>query len=77
VSLGEEGWSLLWQVVRQMRERAPERFKRFPELTLGLRVVDEPEDDPGLDFDTLLEGDLAADDLDCVDKRAWRLLGGK
>ena len=52
--LGEEGWSLLWQVVRQIRERAPETFVRFPELTLGLRVADELENDPGLDFDTLL-----------------------
>lgn len=59
--LDEEGWSLLWQVVRQIRERAPKTFVRFPELTLGLRVADELGENPSLDFDALLArlGDAA------------------
>src|SRR4051812_30929266 len=52
--LGDDGWSLLWQAVRMVRQRAPDTFVRFPELTLALRIADELEDDPQLSVDVLL-----------------------
>jgi hypothetical protein len=58
--LGEDGWSLLWKVVRAVRECDAHTFVKFSELSLALRIADELESDADLDLDSLIAKLVAA-----------------